>query len=150
MKTRFLPLVLALVLCTTLTALAAPAAANPYEDQVRGQLLAAAVVLFAHDVAPTHEPILAATGNGQVGRHQAWLDAGTTYALVGVCDVDCSDLDLFVYDAGGRLLGSDTQTDDRPVVEVRVPYRQRVEIRARMYSCRDQPCYYGLAFFAER
>lgn len=76
------------------------------------------------------------------------LRAGVRYALVGVCDVDCKDLDLVLYDSSHRELVNDVEKDDVPVVEIRPEKNGTYTARAVMASCSAEPCSYGLGLFA--
>lgn len=76
------------------------------------------------------------------------LRAGVRYAIVGVCDEDCKDLDLVLYNGAGRELASDVGEDDVPVVEI-TPDRDGVYMaRAVMANCGAEPCSYGLGLFS--
>jgi hypothetical protein len=75
------------------------------------------------------------------------LRAGFDFAIVGLCDNDCSDLDLRLFNQSGAEVDADIETDDSPVVEL-TPRRSgpyRVEIV--MVSCSASPCFYGLGVF---
>jgi hypothetical protein len=76
------------------------------------------------------------------------LRQGVSYALVGVCDNDCDDLDLVLYNASGREIGADRQDDDYPVVEIRPDRDATFTARAVMANCKANPCAYGLGLFA--
>jgi hypothetical protein len=75
--------------------------------------------------------------------HDLWLNHGDSYTLTGqfyanetifgVCDVDCSDLDINLYDSTGSLVSSDTLTDDTPVVVA--PYNGVYSVEVIMTSC---------------
>ena len=43
---------------------------------------------------------------------------GTSYAFMGVCDEDCHDIDLRLYDPDGDEVDSDVRVDDWPIVSV--------------------------------
>lgn len=69
---------------------------------------------------------------------------GDRIRVVGVCDVDCSDLDLAVYDPAGALLAYDIGEDDRPEAsfEVRRPGVHRVVVH--MAACRTAQCAFAV------
>ena len=53
----------------------------------------------------------------KVGTPKVWevqLVRGVDYQVVGVCDSDCKNVDLEVYDATGATIGADTLVDDFP------------------------------------
>lgn len=75
------------------------------------------------------------------------LRAGVDYNFVGVCDQDCSDLDLWLYNEDGRLIDSDVAYDDIPVVGVTPRWTGRFRVKVSMESCRTGYCYYGVGLF---
>jgi hypothetical protein len=76
------------------------------------------------------------------------LRAGVRYAIVGVCDSDCDDLDIVLYTANGRELAADVEDDDVPVVEVSPDQAGVFMARAVMANCTKSPCHYGLGLFS--
>lgn len=122
------------------------AAQNEYEEQVMAQLEAVAQVFL--DAG--YEPIVWDSGaldDDEEDRYTVTLQAGFTYALVGVCDEDCSDLDLTLFDGAGTLVVEDTEIDDAPVVEFTVTRSGSFTLDVTMYTCTTEPCYYGVALF---
>lgn len=70
--------------------------------------------------------------------------AGKTYAVLGVCDGDCGDVDLEVLDGQtGAVLGSDLEEDDFPVVVFRPEESGRRFVRLILKACRYAPCMIG-------
>ncbi|MBD1914552.1 MULTISPECIES: hypothetical protein [Cyanophyceae] len=78
-----------------------------------------------------------------------WLSTGETITYEGYlladeavfasCDDDCSDLDMFLYDAqSGELVASDTLVDAVPGVVA--PYEGNFLIELVMASCSVEPC----------
>ena len=76
-----------------------------------------------------------------------WLDlsAARDYVLVGVCDADCSDMDLEVYDMAGREIDSDLELDDVPIEEISPEASGSFRISVGMVTCSVEPCSYGFA-----
>ncbi|HUP19330.1 MAG TPA: hypothetical protein VM778_05180 [Gemmatimonadota bacterium] len=72
------------------------------------------------------------------------LQAGQAYVVVGVCDADCSDLDLAVLDDSGNVLVEDELTDDVPVLEFNGPPSGVAMLLVTMYDCSVEPC--GFAY----
>ena len=85
--------------------------------------------------------LLAANDSTTVG---ITLPAGQSYALLGVCDNDCSDLDLALYQNGTELVKDVTQ-DDWPVLQVDASGSSSYEVRVTMYSCSTSTCGYQLS-----
>lgn len=58
----------------------------------------------------------------KVGTPKVWevqLVRGVDYQVVGVCDSDCKNVDMEVYDASGATIGADTLEDDFPRAQFR-------------------------------
>jgi len=62
--------------------------------------------------------------------------------LIGVCDADCENLDIYVTDDKGNEITRDVEDDDYPVVYIK--RGGRFEIRVVMTGCKDAPCEFGL------
>jgi hypothetical protein len=72
------------------------------------------------------------------------LEAGRDYALVGVCDGDCSDMDLELYDQAGNEIDSDLEYDDVPVVRVTADRSGAYRLVVGMVTCTNEPCYWAV------
>lgn len=72
--------------------------------------------------------------------------SGTSLAIVGVCDENCKDLNIYVADSKGNEVGSDVQDDDTPLAIVEKPgtYSVRVEMKA----CGASKCNFGIKAFS--
>ncbi len=93
------------------------------------------------------------TRNYIIGRLNHGADDTWTFVLpsgsfkvVGVCDEDCSDLDLRVYQ-GDKLLVEDLLTDDVPIVDFKLSGETRVTLRVSMANCKSNPCFWGIGLF---
>jgi hypothetical protein len=75
------------------------------------------------------------------------MSRGNRYAIVGVCDEDCNDIDLRLYDENDNLIDSDTSSDDKPVVVVSPRWSGEYRLRVTMARCSANPCYYGVGLF---
>ena len=53
-------------------------------------------------------------------------------SIYGACDIDCSDMDLFLYD-GRTLIAQDSLEDDFPIVTA--PYEGYFTLQVSMFSC---------------
>lgn len=69
------------------------------------------------------------------------------YVIVGLCDDDCSDLDILVYDWDDNVVLSDMETDDAPVVRVPTGNGGTYYVEAAMPGCSVEPCYYAVQIF---
>ena len=68
------------------------------------------------------------------------LSAGMKYRFSGVCDLDCSDLDLLVQDSGGETVAEDVLPDDFPLVEFKPDQSGDFTLVVRMSECSVEPC----------
>jgi len=72
------------------------------------------------------------------------LKTGSEYKLFGVCDTDCGDIEMWLYDENGNEIDKDVSDDDVPVVEVNPSWTGEFRIKIKMYDCSDEPCRYGI------
>jgi len=75
------------------------------------------------------------------------LQPGTSYAFMGVCDQDCHDIDLRLFDPDGDEVASVVPTDDWPIVSISPSYSGTYTLRVVMTSCAKDPCYYGIGVY---
>jgi hypothetical protein len=120
-----------------------------WTNQVRSQLLSLALAAGFDGNSLTHEPFIGDLGNGGEADITLNVRSGVSYAIVGVCDNDCRDMDLKLYDDNGNLISSDTQRDDTPLVRVTPRWNARFTIRVIMANCSNAPCRYGIGFFGK-
>lgn len=116
---------------------------------LRDALLDQAGRLFAeegyHAVGFVHEGAL---DNGEAARVTLPLREGGEIVLVGVCDGDCSDMDLTLFDPGGTQLAADIETDDVPIVRTTPGRTGAYSVTVQMAACSVDPCGFALqAFF---
>ena len=65
---------------------------------------------------------------------------GQEYRVLGACDTQCTDVDLYVSDPNGNQVGSDVLTDDYPVVSVPAAQDGYYTIRIAMPGCGAESC----------
>ena len=124
------------------------ALAGRFTDQVRGQLMQAAISLgINNSYQLTHNPLVDDLSNNQSQTFNVNLRSGISYAFVGVCDEDCQDIDLRVYDENGNLVNSDTGADDYPLVKVSPRWSGQFQVKVTMANCTASTCYYGMGIF---
>jgi hypothetical protein len=131
-----------------------PSSSSGGQDQWVGQvnrlLNEAARIATSNGLRRTHEPYIGSLRTGASSSHTLQLNAGTAYQLIGVCDNDCSDFDLRLFDPRGREVASDVLTDDTPVLSVTPRMGGTYTVRAIMTSCSSQPCRYGIGVYGGR
>jgi len=131
--------------------LLAPAAAaqSRWEDQVSDQIKRAGQILEDKGYSRTHDPYTGSLREGENEYLTLTLHAGTHYALLGVCDNDCSDIDFRLYDADDNEVSSDVETDDVPIVQVTPSETERYRLKVIMVTCKTSPCFYGVGVFGK-
>jgi hypothetical protein len=101
-------------------------------------------------LAVEHEPYLDMLDDGEYERIEFVFDRVGFYTVRGVCDVDCSDLDLWVLDGTGSVIDRDLRVSDRPQVRFRVTRPGSFEVVVRMAECSREPCGFVVQSFRER
>jgi hypothetical protein len=139
----------ALLLFAGLVTPQAGVAQGRWGTQVRTQLDRAGSILSGKGYEMTHELYTGSLRADEAESVTLTLHAGTAYALVGVCDNDCSDLDLRLFDADGDQVDSDVQRDDTPIVQVTPRETAQYRVKAIMAACRTSPCFYGIGVFGK-
>lgn len=77
------------------------------------------------------------------------LKGGERYIAIGLCDEQCKDIDLGVYDQEGSEIASDRQEDSIPIVEL-APEEDGVAVfSVKMIRCDAEPCRYGVGVYRE-
>jgi hypothetical protein len=129
-------------LCGFALLVAAPSALaeNQYETAVRANLSAQHQIEgFSQDRGVSDW-----VGALRTGQPQYWevqLARGATYQIVGVCDGDCQDVDMEVFDSKGTSVGSDTLSDDYPRVQVVPATSGTFSVKIWLHTCTAEPCY---------
>ena len=84
--------------------------------------------------------------NGESTSLDVTLNLDRSYRLVGVCDQQCSDMDMKLYNSGGALVDEDTSTDDIPLVDVSPRASGSYTMKVTMADCSNAGygCYYGV------
>lgn len=118
-----------------------------YVAQVRAQLNVVRDAVEDNGYVKTHDYKISTLGRGRKDSFTLDLRKGRQYILVSVCDQDCSDLDIKVFDENNNQIASDTAVDDRPVVSVTPRWTGEFRIQVTMYKCSNSPCYYGIGVF---
>ena len=78
------------------------------------------------------------------------LQEGWEYRMVGVCDKDCVDLDLALFDPIGNEVDSDFLEDALPVLAPVPDTTGEYQVEVIMVACGVEPCAYRVATFVKR
>ena len=120
-----------------------------WERSVAVQLLRAMALYSREGWAALEDRSLGYLEVDEVDGMTARLQPGD-YMAVAVCDDDCSDIDLAVFDGNQEELGSDVRVDAFPVVDFAVPRQGDYHFVASMAECSHEPCYYAIQLFRKR
>ena len=71
------------------------------------------------------------------------LPPNQTYQVIGICDDDCTDVDMWAADGAGGMLTGDVEPEDYAVFPIVVPASGRVSLVISMAECTVNPCAYG-------
>ncbi len=131
----------------------APASATPvagYQTQVKGSLGRLATNAKEQGYGTlAADPIFGRLDNHETASHDLVLVGGKAYALMAVCDSDCADVDLKLFDTKGSLVLQDVSGDATPVLTFTANTTGRYRADVIMASCSHGPCYYGLQLLAK-
>ena len=76
------------------------------------------------------------------------LEGGVEYLITGVCDQDCSDLDLYLHQSDGfQSLASDVEVDDVPIIMYTAPHTGGYLLGISMEDCEASICYFGVRVY---
>jgi hypothetical protein len=77
------------------------------------------------------------------------LRAGRQYAVLAVCDNDCTDIDLRLYSGSDKEISVDIEDDDTPIVTIAPDQDGKFRLKITMAKCSTSPCFYGVGLFAK-
>lgn len=130
------------------TSRSAAFAADPANDEVEpwvrvlfDEMAAVDKKAKGHGLMATRDPVVELIGQDSIYTVEyTFTERGATITVVGVCDIDCTDLDVAIYDGLGQQIVEDTEPDDRPVTQFVVLEPGTFEARVHMVTCRREPC----------
>lgn len=96
------------------------------------------------------QPFTASMAQGQTANVPVEMHAGFDYRIVGVCDNDCANLDMVVFDGYGAAIGQDALPDSQPVVGILPTTSGMFTAQVQMISCTVAPCYYAVALYGRQ
>jgi hypothetical protein len=111
-------------------------------------LMSSARSTYAPGWQVLRQPRASQLNNGGSQSFTLQLNPGREYTFIGVCDADCSDIDLRLTDARGNVLAEDVLVDDTPVL--RYTARRAIpnaRMTAVMAACSVDPCFYQVGSF---
>lgn len=124
------------------------AQANELADEVRLQLQIYKLAGLADGWMETHKEEFGIENHREVNSYNMNLKASTAYKLIAVCDKNCKDLDLVLFDENNREISRDASNDNMPIVEVTPRWTGKFNLKVVMYQCDQNPCFYGVTVLA--
>jgi serine/threonine protein kinase len=109
-----------------------------------------ALAEFGPKFAPgfeTTSPYISSLSNGESASLTAELTAGREYRLLGVCDDDCTDLDLVLSTASDSVIVSDTAEDSFPYLSLTPEGSGSYSLTVKMIACKVSPCSFGIGVY---
>jgi hypothetical protein len=145
-----------LLLATTLLSLAGAtftvptsvvAQSSEYNRQLDEQLRQSRSQYLPAGQSLVRGPLGGSLDEGATINYSFQLVAGRSYTILGVCDNDCSDLDITMYDPPGNEVAQDVLTDDKPVASHTARRSGRYRATISMASCSTGACFYAVAAY---
>lgn len=144
---RFTTSAITLALCAVLLGVGTPQL-NQWEDQIRLKLGDTERVLLSLGYEQAFQYHVGTLRDDAEETFSLVLRDDREYPIVSVCDIDCHDIDLYVYDENGQLIDQDEKRDVIPVLYIRPRWTGEFRIRVKMFDCGREPCYFGIGVFA--
>lgn len=126
---------------------APPPQGQSYQDQILGRLGQVEQAFASQGWTQIAAPVTGQLNQGATMTHPVTMNVGGEYRIIGVCDNDCSDLDLTLLDGYGNPISQDNSTDATPIVSVVPTSSGQFNVNAHMFQCTVQPCYYALVMY---
>jgi hypothetical protein len=114
-----------------------------WEQQVQGRLARAIDVLQTSRL-----PVVKRSGmlnTDEAASFQTTLVQGTPYAILAVCDDDCSRLQLTLLSPSGSDIAKERNSESLPTLRFTAAATAVYGIRVVMEGCRWNPCWYAIA-----
>jgi len=78
------------------------------------------------------------------------LEQGRQYAALGVCDEDCGDIDLHLFDATEKEIAFEAAANSRSLLRVTSADGGAYRLEVVMMQCSTPPCYYAVQLLRGR
>lgn len=119
-------------------------AQEEYEQQVLDQISAASEVFTPDGYTLSGDTRTGTLNETASEDFSLTLRAGVSYMLVGVCDYDCTDIDMSIFDDAGNEIDKDYLDDDAPLLSVEPTRTQSYSVHVYMAACSTEPCWYAV------
>jgi hypothetical protein len=125
-----------------------PAGDQNWQQTLTNQLQQAHAVMGQQGYQLVGQPFSGSLSPGQSQDVPTAMNAGYEYQVFGVCDADCSDLDIRVYGLDGSLIVEDTTASNQPNVGVIPSVNGTFSVQVSMYACTVAPCFFAVQLYA--
>ena len=114
---------------------------EPWVQVLYDEMAAVDKTAKAHGLVAAYDPVIELiTQDSTHTVEYSFSERGARVTIAGVCDIDCTDLDLAVFDGDGRQVVDDIEPDDRPVAQFVVLEPGTFQVRVHMVACKREPC----------
>ena len=94
------------------------------------------------------QPTIGSLNTSQTQDIPVQMVQGYQYYLAAVCDADCTDLDLALFDGYGNLAVQDNSVSATPMVPVAsISQTGNFTLQVQMFACNVQPCAYAAVLY---
>jgi len=117
-----------------------------WDRQVADQLRRAGQALEQQGYHMRSDPMVGSLNQGEADPLWVGLREGVQYALVGVCDSACTNLDLRLMDDASHEVAVSLDSGP-PVLRVTPANRTKYRLRVIMTACSHSPCRYSVGVY---
>ncbi len=136
--------------CALIATQAMEAHAEQAYEEVADQLIAAATVIGLSDgFEPVGDPLFVELNEDEQDAFEFEMRGGREHAIVVVCDDDCDDVDVRLYDSEGDLIDKDTDGDDVAVLNGEPDDTEDFIVEISVEDCDREPCVVGAVLFSQ-
>jgi len=142
-------LLYSIILLTLVLLMPISCLADKYREQVEGQLAVIKLLTKEKGYEETHNDKFDKLSSNKSDSFSFQLRKDKKYLVLAVCDNDCKDMDLVLYDENNNEVAKDKSTDSLPVVEVNPKWTGKFKLKVIMESCSNNPCTYGIGILGK-
>jgi len=135
----------ALILLVAIALLATPAIAQQRWERQVDERVQRAIAAVATSSPPAVVRRSGMLNTDEAVSFKTTLIQGTSYAIVAVCDDDCSRLQLTLLSPSGSDLDKERNSESLPTLHFTAQATAVYGIRVVMEGCRWNPCWYAIA-----
>jgi hypothetical protein len=119
-----------------------------HQAHMAAQLGQIAQTLGSQGFQQIGQPTVGSLNTSQTQNIPVQMMAGYQYYLAAVCDADCTDLDLALFDGYGNLAVQDNSVSATPMVPVAsISQSGNFTLQVQMFACNVQPCSYAAVLY---